>query len=109
MLITSANDWFYQPKSHGSKGEKRMNRKNRGLMLAVLLGILLFALTCGAALAEPPTFYVKMENTTNYAIKLKWHFSTRAGENASSDSDNHHPPPFNSEISGKAGIRPDEL
>jgi hypothetical protein len=62
-----------------------MNRKNRGLTLAALLGIFLFVLTCGSALAAYPVFYVKMENTTNYPIKMKWHFSTKAGENAGQD------------------------
>jgi hypothetical protein len=62
-----------------------LNYKNRSLTLTALLGIFLFTLTCGAALAGYPVFYVKMENTTNYPIKIKWHFSTKAGENAGED------------------------
>jgi len=58
-----------------------MNRKNRGLTLAVLLGIFLFALTCGAALAEYPVFYAKIDNKANDAIKIKYNFTTRAGKN----------------------------
>ncbi len=59
-----------------------MNRKNRGLTLAALLGIFLFALTCGAALAEYPVFYVKIDNKTDNAVKIKYNFATRAGKNA---------------------------
>ena len=54
-----------------------MNRKNRGLTLAALLGIFIFALTCGAALAEYPVFYVKIDNQTDNAVKIKWNTSTR--------------------------------
>lgn len=59
-----------------------MNRKNRGLTLTALLGILLFTLTCGAALAESPVFYVKIDNKTDITVKIKYNWSTRAGENA---------------------------
>jgi len=58
-----------------------MDLKNRGLTMAGLLGIFLFALTCGAALAEYPVFYAKIENKTDNAVKIKYNFTTRAGKN----------------------------
>jgi predicted secreted protein len=57
-----------------------MNRKNLGLAMAALVGIFLFALTCGGALASSPYFYVKIDNKTNSTVKIKWKFTTRAGK-----------------------------
>ena len=56
-----------------------MNRKNRGLTLAALLGIFIFALTCGAALAESPVFYVKIANKADNPVHVHWYWTTRAG------------------------------
>lgn len=61
-----------------------MNRKNRGLTLAALLGIFLFALTCGAALAESPVFYVKIANKADNPVHVHWYWTTRAGANPGS-------------------------
>ena len=60
-----------------------MNRKKLGLAMAALLGILLLALTCGAALAEYPVFYVKIDNQTNIPVHVHYYWTTRAGGNPS--------------------------
>ena len=57
-----------------------MNRKNRVWTLAALLGLLAFVLTFGVSLAAYPAFYVKIENKTTNAVKIKWKFTTRAGK-----------------------------
>jgi hypothetical protein len=62
-----------------------MNRKNFVLAMAALLGIFLLASTCGVALAASPKFYVKVDNRTDYPIKIKWHFSTRDGSQSAQD------------------------
>jgi hypothetical protein len=56
-----------------------MNRKNLVLTMAVLLGILLFSLTCGVALADP-VFYVKIDNKTDIPVKIKFNWSGMDGE-----------------------------
>jgi hypothetical protein len=80
-----------------------MNRKNRGLTLAALLGIFLFALTCGAALAGSPVFYVKMDNRTDAPVKIKWHFSQRDGEKSAQDQITTIPPHKTTRFVGPAG------
>jgi hypothetical protein len=80
-----------------------MNRKNLVLMLAALLGILFLASTCGVALAGYPVFYVKIDNKTNNAIKIKYNFSTRAGKNANESKKYTFPPHTTTKFSGPRG------
>ncbi|MGO9174820.1 MAG: hypothetical protein ACLQED_01555 [Desulfobaccales bacterium] len=56
-----------------------MNRKHLVLTMAALVGILLLALTCGVALADP-VFYVKIDNKTDIDVKIKYNWSTPSGE-----------------------------
>jgi hypothetical protein len=60
-----------------------MNRKKLGLSMAALLGIVLLALICGAALAENPVFYAKIDNQTNNPVHVHYYWTTRADGNAS--------------------------
>lgn len=80
-----------------------MNRKEIRLTLAVLLGLLLFTLTCGAALAEYPVFYVKIDNKTDIAVKIKYNWSTRAGQDATESKMYTIPPHTTSRFSGPRG------
>lgn len=80
-----------------------MNRKNLMLTLAALLGALFLALTCGAALAGSPTFYAKIDNRTDYPVKIKWHFSTRNDANSAQDQVTTVAPHTTQRFSGPAG------
>ena len=79
-----------------------MNRKTRVWTLAALLGMWLFALTCGAALAAP-TFYAKIDNRSDYPIKIQWHFSTRDGSKSAQDQVTAIAPHTTQRFSGTPG------
>lgn len=59
-----------------------MNRKN--LAMAALLGILFFAGACEVAWANP-VFYARIDNRTEFPVKVTWHFSTRDGQSVGKD------------------------
>lgn len=80
-----------------------MNRKKLGLAMAALLGILLLALTCGAALAEYPVFYVKIDNQTNIPVHVHYYWTTRAGGNASGPQVHVIPPHVTTTFHGAPG------
>ncbi len=56
------------------------NRKRLVVAVAVLLGAVFLALTCGAALASA-VFYVKISNKTPNPAHVHYYWSTKAGEN----------------------------
>ncbi len=70
--------------------------------MAALLGLFLFTLTCGVALAAP-VFYAKIENKTNSPVKIWWHFCTRAGANPNPDSISVIQPGHTMRYNGKPG------
>jgi hypothetical protein len=79
-----------------------MNRKNLVLTLAALLNILFLASTCGVAWASP-VFYAKIDNRTNYPVKVKWYFSTRDDSRVAPDRVITIAPHTTQRFSGPAG------
>lgn len=61
-----------------------MKGKKQTWAMSALLGALIFIFTTGTAMAYP-VFYVKLDNRTNQAIRIQWHFHTRNG--ATDDQD----------------------
>ncbi len=79
-----------------------MNRSNLVLTLAVLLGILFLASTCGVALANP-VFYVKITNKTPNPAHVHYYWSTRAGGNATPSKVTVIQPGYSTTFHGPAG------
>ena len=74
-----------------------MNRKKQVWTLAALLGVLLFALTCGSALAAP-VFYARIDNQTNIPVHVHYYWTTRAGANATDRQSTRHPAPWYDDV-----------